>query len=49
MYLSIMKPDVLREVFVLGRGLWVAEGPDGPVLVVKAGKEFILAARETRE
>lgn len=49
MYLSIMKPDVLREVSVLGRGLWVVEGPDGPVLVVKVGKEFILAAREIRE
>lgn len=49
MYLSIMKPEVLREVAVLGRGLWVVEGPDGPTLVVKAGKEFILAARERRE
>jgi hypothetical protein len=44
-----MKPQVLREVAVLGRGLWVVEGPDGPALVVKAGKEFILAARERRE
>lgn len=34
---------------MLGRGLWVVEGPDGRVLVVKAGKEFILAARERRE
>lgn len=34
---------------MLGRGLWVVEGPDGPVLVVKAGKELILAARERRE
>lgn len=49
MYLSIMRPDALREVAVLGRGLWVVEGPDGPVLVVKTGKEFILAARERRE
>ncbi len=49
MYLSIMKPEVLREVAVLGRGLWVVEGPDGPALVVKTGKEFILAARERRE
>lgn len=49
MYLSIMKPELLREVAVLGRGLWVVEGPDGPTLVVKAGKEFILAARERRE
>lgn len=49
MYLSIMKPEALREVTVLARGLWVVEGPDGPALVVKAGKEFILAARERRE
>lgn len=49
MYLSIMKPEVLQEVAVLGRGLWVVEGPDGPALVVKTGKEFILAARERRE
>lgn len=49
MYLSIMKPEVLREVAVLGRGLWVVEGPNGPALVVKTGKEFILAARERRE
>ena len=49
MYLSIMKPEVLPEVAQLGRGLWVVEGPDGPALVVKAGKELILAARERRE
>ncbi|MHC8381998.1 hypothetical protein [Pseudomonas sp. LB3P14] len=49
MYLSIMKPEVLREVAQLGRGLWVVQGPDGPALVVKTGKEFILAARERRE
>lgn len=49
MYLSIMRPQALREVAVLGRGLWVAEGPEGPVLVVKVGKEFILAARERRQ
>lgn len=49
MYLSIMRPEALREVAQLGRGLWVVEGPDGPVLVIKAGKEFILAARERRE
>lgn len=49
MYLSIMRPEALREVAQLGRGLWVVEGPDGPVLVIKAGKEFILAAREIRE
>lgn len=49
MYLSIMKPEALHEVVVLGRGLWVIEGPDGPALVVKTGKEFILAARERRE
>lgn len=34
---------------MLGRGLWVVEGPDSPVLVIKTGKEFILAARERRE
>jgi hypothetical protein len=49
MYLSIMKPEALQEVAVLGRGLWIVEGPDGPTLIVKAGKEFILAVRERRE
>ncbi|SDU37372.1 hypothetical protein [Pseudomonas mandelii] len=49
MYLTIMKPEVLQDVASLGRGLWIVDGPDGPVLVVKAGKEFILAAREKRE
>lgn len=49
MYLTIMKPEVLQDVASLGRGLWIVEGPDGPALVVKAGKEFILAAREKRE
>ena len=44
-----MKPEVLREVAVLCRGLRVVEGPDGPKLVVKAGKEFILTASERRE
>lgn len=49
MYLTIMKPEVLQDVASLGRGLWIVEGPDGPALVVKTGKEFILAAREKRE
>lgn len=49
MYLSIMKPAVLQEVTLLGRGLWIVEGLDNPVLVIKTGKEFILAARERRE
>jgi hypothetical protein len=44
-----MKPDVLHEIASLGRGLWIVDGPDGPSLVIKVGKEFILAARETRE
>jgi hypothetical protein len=49
MYLSIMKPEILPIVVRLGRGLSVIEGPEGPALVIKAGKEFILAAREKRE
>lgn len=49
MYLSIMNPAALKVVAELGRGLWVVDGPDSPLLVIKAGKEFILAARENRK
>lgn len=49
MYLSIMKPEALPFVAKLGRGLWFLGEPQAPILVVKAGKEFILAARENRE
>lgn len=49
MYLTIMKPQVLQQIAVLGRGLWIVEGPDGPALVIKVGKELILAAQQRRE
>lgn len=49
MYLSIMKPEALHHVATLGRGLWFVAQPEAPILVVKAGKEFILSARENRE
>lgn len=49
MYLTIMKPEVLREVALLERGLWVIEGPVELVLVLKMGKKFILSAPERRE
>lgn len=49
MYLTIMKPQALQQVAVLARGLWIVEGPEGFVLVIKAGKELILAAQQRRE
>lgn len=49
MYLTIMKPNALPFVATLGRGLWIIEDSDYPILVIKAGKEFILAAREKRQ
>jgi len=49
MYLTIMKPQVIQLIAVLARGLWIVEGPDGPVLVIKVGKEYILAAQQRRE
>lgn len=49
MYLSIMKPEALPYVAMLGRGVWFLGEPETPILVVKAGKEFILSARENRE
>ncbi|MEE4957059.1 hypothetical protein V2K54_13335 [Pseudomonas alliivorans] len=49
MYLTIMKPQAIPQIAVLARGLWVVEGPDGPVLVVKTVKEYILAAQQRRE
>lgn len=39
MYLTIMKPQMIQLIAVLARGLWIVEGPDGPVLVIKVGKE----------
>lgn len=49
MYLTIMKPQALQQIAVLARGLWIVEGPEGFVLVIKAGKELILAAQQRRE
>ena len=49
MYLTIMKPQALQQIAVLARGLWIVEGPEGSVLVIKAGKELILAAQQRRE
>ena len=49
MYLTIMKPQSLQQIAVLARGLWIVEGPEGSVLVIKAGKELILAAQQRRE
>ena len=49
MYLTIMKPQMIQLIAVLARGLWIVEGPDGPVLVIKVGKEYILAAQQRRE
>lgn len=48
MYISIMQPEVLPSVAMLGRGLWVVGKSEDPVLVIKAGKDFILTARERR-
>lgn len=43
-----MQPEVLPSVAMLGRGLWVVGKSEDPVLVIKAGKDFILTARERR-
>ncbi|WP_233631180.1 MULTISPECIES: hypothetical protein [unclassified Pseudomonas] len=49
MYLTIMKPEAIRQIAELPRGLCIVEGPHGPVLVIKTGKEYILAAKQRRE
>ena len=49
MYLSIMSSEALRHVAMLARGLWIVGYLDEPILVIKAGKEIILTARENRE
>lgn len=49
MYLSIMNSEALHHVAMLARGLWIVGYLDEPILVIKAGKEIILTARENRE